>query len=137
MATSPHCSGTARQDLEYECKQNRDDNERDHPLGGLNKSLGRRRAGIQILAGGEIQAFTISDATRNKPEASTRAKERSRSFTTLKMLRTALEIVSSGTLQMVFTASLSSLTTAVAAKKTVTSARTEVAMPLKGRTQLY
>jgi hypothetical protein len=48
MVTSLQCSATRGGTLRYECKQNRDDNEGDHPIGGLNKNLGRRVASRQI-----------------------------------------------------------------------------------------
>src|ERR1043166_7749096 len=97
----------------------------------------RARGGIatelKYLPAAEIQVFTIKDMSRNNPAQSTSPKERSRSFARLKMLRERLEAMSSGTLQMVFSASLNSVTTAVAPKNNVTSPSKVATMPLEDR----
>ncbi len=89
--------------------------------------------GFRYSPAAEIPAFTISDVSKNKPAPSTTANDRNRSFTTLNMLRTVLEVLSSATPQMVFRASFNSLTAAVAPINRGTSPRRIVAMLLLGR----
>jgi hypothetical protein len=96
-------------------------------------ALGGSATELKYLPAAEIQVFTINDVSRNNPAPRTSAKDMSRSFTRLKRLRAWLEAVSSGTLQMVFSASLNSWTTAVAPKNNVTSPSKVATMPLEDR----
>src|SRR5579864_6367144 len=131
-ATSLHFRGTSGRTLKIKAKMSVTTTYETTQLAVRISTCGGA-AGPRYLSTAATHAVTINDASRNRPAPTTSAKSVIRSLIRFKMLRNVLAVVSTGTLQMVFIASLSSLVPVVALKNNVISPTKLVIRPLEGR----